>query len=582
MPGHTRLFRRNGTYYLRAKVPEKLRGIIGKREIQESLKTRDYREAAKLIKPRSIRVDLEFEAARMKLAKQNGGPAKPPLQLSDDEIYAIVYDCFIREEKKNEAWVATRRGSLDEDEAEAVAHNLKLDLSSDLPADAIPPTWDAEQFISSYLNEAGQHWQIDPKSETHSKLIDFANRAYVEATRRMVDRIERGGVYQRRDPAFEKITAQSEPPATSAAKSETLGDFLDRFEADKKATKTAATQKAIVLPLRVLREVLGEKTKLASITKEHMAEVADTLRAIPKNMAQRYPGLSIRDAVAAGEHDSTPTRDKATLANNWIHVVSVFNYAKDDGLIEANPAHSKRLRSTFHKSKESTRRPFSTEELNKIFRSPIYTALSESGEIANRITQPERFWIPLLGLFEGCRLNEICQLDTADVQEDGGIAFLFIHTTSESGQTSRKQLKTKESRRRVPIHPIIKSIGFLQFVEKRRADDSNPRLFPSLRFNEYSGRFSSAFSKWFARLVCESCGENVTPRFHSLRHNFRDSMRNASIQDEAAARLGGWKAAGGVMNTYGGEIALPLLRDAIAKVEYPGLQLSHLLPVAGV
>jgi len=45
VPGHTRLFRRNGgTYYLRAKVPLALRPIIGRTEIRKSLNTKDYKE----------------------------------------------------------------------------------------------------------------------------------------------------------------------------------------------------------------------------------------------------------------------------------------------------------------------------------------------------------------------------------------------------------------------------------------------------------------------------------------------------------------------------------------------------------
>ena len=47
VPGHTRLFRREGgTYYLRAKVPLPLRPIVGKTEIRKSLNTKALKEAA--------------------------------------------------------------------------------------------------------------------------------------------------------------------------------------------------------------------------------------------------------------------------------------------------------------------------------------------------------------------------------------------------------------------------------------------------------------------------------------------------------------------------------------------------------
>lgn len=578
MPGHTRLFRRNGTYYLRVKVPEKLRGILGKREIQESLRTRDYREAVKLVKPRSMRVDLEFDRARAKLARQNGQTEKPPLQLSEADIFAIVCDCFIKEERRNESWMAVARDTLSGEQAEEIALNLRADAVPALPnEDALPSYCEAKQLLSEYLQEAAEHWQIDERSESYQKLIRLAQRAFAEANLRQADRIEKNGRFQRRDETFAHATAHSNAPAVKAVKQMTLGEFLDSYEAHQKAANAVSTLKAIAMPMRVLREVLGKKMMLGSITKDHMTKVADVLRAIPQNMAQRYPGLSLGDAIAAAERDGKPKRHPTTLANNWNHIASVFQFAKDDGLIDENPAQSKRFRAAFHKSKKSSRMPFTSDQLGKIFHAPLFTKRGVGGEIVSRDAKPELFWLPLLGLFEGCRLNELCQMETADVQEEGGIPFLFIHTLSESGEASRKRLKTKESRRKVPLHPAILEIGFSQYVEKRRNDESNPRLFPSLPFDKSTGRFSSAFSKRFSRFVRKVCGKNTTATFHSFRHNFRDAMRNAAIQEETAARLGGWQAAGGVMNFYGEGFSLPQLREAIAKVQYPGLDLCHLI-----
>lgn len=64
------------------------------------------------------------------------------------------------------------------------------------------------------------------------------------------------------------------------------------------------------------------------------------------------------------------------------------------------------------KGKESEERAaYSTEDLMKLVRSPL-TGFRE--------TKPERFWIPLLGLYTGARLNELCQLHLEDVKEADG------------------------------------------------------------------------------------------------------------------------------------------------------------------
>jgi Domain of unknown function (DUF6538) len=61
VPNHTRLFHRDGgTYYLPAKVPKKIRQIIGKAEIRKSLRTKDPKEARQEVKIESICVNALF------------------------------------------------------------------------------------------------------------------------------------------------------------------------------------------------------------------------------------------------------------------------------------------------------------------------------------------------------------------------------------------------------------------------------------------------------------------------------------------------------------------------------------------
>jgi hypothetical protein len=66
--------------------------------------------------------------------------------------------------------------------------------------------------------------------------------------------------------------------------------------------------------------------------------------------------------------------------------------------------------------------------------------------------------------------------------------------------TTLKHLKTKESRRKVPIHPVILQIGFMGYVEKCLANQKEPRLFSALKYDIHSARYSTGFSKTFSRL----------------------------------------------------------------------------------
>src|SRR5271163_3397370 len=69
----------------------------------------------------------------------------------------------------------------------------------------------------------------------------------------------------------------------------------------------------------------------------------------------------------------------------------------------------------------------------------------------------------------------------------------------------------------------------------------------------------------------------VDPRkvFHSFRHAFKSACRAARIEEELHDALTGHTTAS-VGRRYGGGVPLEVLAEAIARVSYRGLDLSHL------
>ena len=202
------------------------------------------------------------------------------------------------------------------------------------------------------------------------------------------------------------------------------------------------------------------------------------------------------------------------LENYFNNIVTILNFAVEKRLISHNPASGRWLRQSFHHRKQQTKAQFTVDELNLVFRAPLYTGCKDD-EIGYAIPGPNkprrgRFWVPLLSLFHGLRLNEAAQLYTEDVKERGGIRYFAIREEREDGSKCDKRLKTKQSKRDVPIHPELEPIGFLDFIAARRKDTSSPRLFPELSAGS-TGYFSNPFSKWFALFV-ERHSENQQRR----------------------------------------------------------------------
>ena len=224
---------------------------------------------------------------------------------------------------------------------------------------------------------------------------------------------------------------------------------------------------------------------------------------------------------------------------------------------------------------------FSADELNGLFHSPLYCGCQddESGFATPGPNKPRRgrFWVPLLALFHGLRLNEAAQLYSEDVCEEDGIPYLWIREEREDKTKCDKKLKTKQSKRRVPIHPEIIRIGFLHYVKERHRDTAQPRLFPDLHCGKSTGYFSDPFSKFFGRFVETAVGEKCKATFHSFRHHFRDALREAGVSIDDAETLGGWREGRrSAEQGYGHGQSVKRLREQIAKVKYEGLDVAHL------
>lgn len=227
-------------------------------------------------------------------------------------------------------------------------------------------------------------------------------------------------------------------------------------------------------------------------------------------------------------------------------------------------------------SGKSKRLPFALDELQAIFASPVYA----NGDRPKRGKGEAAYWLPLLGLFTGARLEEIGQLRVSDVQrreypdQDGKmLAGWFLHiteSTDERGQANR--IKNAASERLVPLHPELERLGFIAYVEKLK--DQQGRVFPDLVPNIY-GRLTAKWGEWFGPYMRNVCG--ITDKrkvFHSFRHTFKDYTRRAKMPEGVQRQLMG-HAGKDVADDYGSGYDLHSLAEAMAAYRVPGLVIGE-------
>ncbi|MFA7585165.1 MAG: site-specific integrase, partial [Novosphingobium sp.] len=179
------------------------------------------------------------------------------------------------------------------------------------------------------------------------------------------------------------------------------------------------------------------------------------------------------------------------------------------------------------------RRPWTDQQLREFFMGSSFYRSCAPG-FAKPYTGKDRdwrFWLPLLMLFSGARPNEICQLHVDDIARTP-IGVWYMSLTDEKDGNS---LKTQASRRRVPIHPELIRIGFLQFVDRQKQQGASARLFPALKPNKNGNLAWYPVKRFNEQFLPATMVLQERQSLYSLRHNVRDALRRAKAPAETLA-----------------------------------------------
>ena len=359
----------------------------------------------------------------------------------------------------------------------------------------------------------------------------------------------------------------------------TLGEAYRSYIDDPTRAWTANTREAYETSRRLAIAVIGGAVPVSSISRAHCRDMLDVLRFLPANASKLFPKLSPREAADRARLRGGIKMISAAHANSLMSNMSSFlNWAVNEELLARNPARGLRLPDPVNK--RDKRLPFEREQLHAIFNAPLYRGCVDGERGYNKVGSQRprnaRFWVPLIALFTGARLGEICQLDTTDIRNVDGIDCIVISLRSLVGSTD-KQLKTTVSDRLIPIHPVLIDCGLVHFAEaKRKAGEK--KLFDDIETGSTGSR-PVAFSKWFTQFL-RACGaQRPRTSFHSFRHTFRDELRAARIDHDIALLLGGWTTGSSrtaVHENYGSGYRVDALNEAVRRLSFEQVDVRHL------
>lgn len=283
-------------------------------------------------------------------------------------------------------------------------------------------------------------------------------------------------------PPKETAPGATPEPAPSVL---TLFKLRDRYLSEHETRVTAPVHKKHALTLELFSSFVGD-APITHLKRATIGEFRNAIQKLPSHCTgsrkHHFPGCSTLDEfIAANEAREQPleTIGEGTYKHHINVLSSFFSWASDQygdqGFPETLKARSKKDVYTGKgtKSGEMAGRNLTSDELNAIFNHPAAEKLAHNAETV------DRYWLLLVLLFTGARINELFQVNPGiDFLEEEGRLFIHINDSTEVESNVRQSVKTSNSIRHIPVHQKLINLGFIEYVDHCKKNGQNS-LFPA-------------------------------------------------------------------------------------------------------
>ena len=388
------LFRRNGTYYYRVRVPLDLVESIGKSEVKKSLGTSDYNEAKKRRNTLAVEFDEIFNTARDK--KNEVSPND--WSLTKGNALELAREYFDSEDEK--ARVRDIEEYHSTTDTALILSNLCEDVRDFKDTDD-PGTQSITQSIARKILSA-MNVELQVTNPVHDVFLEYLRRALVELTRREIARLKQDYTDQYTDVLF----APSPEKPKAGYGGNTLRKVAKSFLEDYATSALAKGQKKrsvakMAASIKLVEASIGGSRPIKAISRADCRQFRDLLAKLPANMGKRYPGVSLAKIPDLALKDGLDPMSYETQLSYLQALGRLMKWAFEEELIPTVPS-AGLSPLAIKQSANQKRDPFDIDRLNEIFRAPLYTGCQNDGAGYSKpglnVIRRSRFWIPLIGL----------------------------------------------------------------------------------------------------------------------------------------------------------------------------------------
>ncbi|MDR6116041.1 MULTISPECIES: hypothetical protein [unclassified Sphingomonas] len=485
----------------------------------------------------------------------------------------------------------------DKREAKAVADTV-FDLQSGSPVSA--------QQIDTYVTNFG----IAPTTTNLDKLRVTICAAKAVACRKATANLSDGEVPAKwvdealaDDTPFAWAMSSAQPSASFEARSsndpvppavepvpvkakQRLTDAADACIAVHQGQRAwdAVTVQQVRTAIRLFDHACGGDVFIEDIAQEHVTAFIELCRALPnrwgRTTEERAGGIAASLERAKAMAPDMLGVSQITINKHITWITAVLDHAEgandEEGHRPAEPITFKKARKGIGKKARQQRKRdrekranWTKQEVRQLLSAPIWTGtagIDSRLKPGSEILHDAWYWLPLMLPLYGGRSSELAGLPLSHVHEDEPIPYLQIDFTEDRG------LKNVQSVRKLPIHPELIRLGFIDYVRAIRAAGCT-MLFPemaSLSSSSFASTFyKSIFKPWRAWAFPEG-----TPWRHQVGgawkdkdvHSFRGtatSMLKGVVPDSVRCDIFGHEGETETARTYDEEANLSIKLEAL-------------------
>jgi integrase len=483
-------------YWLRKRVPDRYREIVGKAEVWRSLGTSNLKRAVSLCTAASVELEELWQAKL--IARQSGLP--------DPETDSRPFESLTYKQAEALAGVAY---------AEFYA------ARSDNPG----PIWEREKAVERHQRR--EHWIAPGQHKLHTYWLDIMEFLRAQNRRLDEDSLRRFAVsyFQARGDAEQRLLENAN------------GNYKTPDKADRFATPEKPKIGAVdAFERYAVAQKLKPKTKkrwrpIIDLLIAHLGH--DDMRKLTKTNLINWKNDLLKEKK--GDEFARVPR---TVRDVHLAVVRVTcQFLVDELELDENPAAGIVVRGVEDGKDDDDNKGFTDADAATILRA---TFAPRSKQMSVEMAAAHR-WVPWICAYSGARVNEITSLRPQDfITKDG---FDCISLRKEVTKTSRARI--------IPLHLHLLDQELVEYVEARRKL-GKPLFYDPARArrdNPENPQYEKVADKLGDWVRLMDVDHDVWP-LHGWRHRWKSQARHVGMHPEISDFITG-HGGGSVSKKYG-------------------------------